>query len=354
MNVSVGIVCGACSRWSALKTLSCACGHSLLLERPALTRTSDAPATARDPVVEDGPSSLFSGALKRRDSSKNLPAAGEAIKPPPNMSLEEWMEQAKNFVCKACATAVPMGHKFCGRCGGVVPPEIVAARTQFFNQLQTVGRAKLILIRGDGAEGLSYQLNSDQHVVGREESDQVHLVFPDDRFVSPRHANLFYRGEQLFVKDEASINGVFLRVRGAIELAPGDRFLAGEQVFRVDPPEVVGEADLPDGTAFYASPFATMHFKITQLLEGGAAGVTICARAPQLQIGREGGDLNFPTDLYMSASHCKLEEAGGKITLTDLNSRNGTYVRLHEEHQLVHGDYIFIGRKLLRVEINAA
>ena len=82
--------------------------------------------------------------------------------------------------------------------------------------------------------------------------------------------------------------------------------------------------------------------------------MTVCARNSGLQIGREGGDLNFPTDLYMSGSHCKIEEAGGRLSLTDLNSRNGTYIRLKGEKDLAHGDYLFIGRKLLRVEITAA
>jgi hypothetical protein len=35
-----------------------------------------------------------------------------------------------------------------------------------------------------------------------------------------------------------------------------------------------------------------------------------------------------------------------------MDSRNGTYVRIHGERQLEHGDYVFIGRKLLRVEVN--
>ena len=56
----------------------------------------------------------------------------------------------------------------------------------------------------------------------------------------------------------------------------------------------------------------------------------------------------------MSASHCKIEEAGGKFTLTDLNSRNGTLRAPQGERELAHGDYLFIGRKLLRVEITAA
>jgi pSer/pThr/pTyr-binding forkhead associated (FHA) protein len=79
--------------------------------------------------------------------------------------------------------------------------------------------------------------------------------------------------------------------------------------------------------------------------------MAVCARGRALQIGREGGDLNFPGDLYMSASHCKIEEVNGKLTLTDLNSRNGTFIRLRAEKELAHGDYLFIGRKLLRVEV---
>ncbi len=82
--------------------------------------------------------------------------------------------------------------------------------------------------------------------------------------------------------------------------------------------------------------------------------MVVCARGQSLQIGREACDLNFPGDLYMSGSHCRIEEASGKYTLTDLNSRNGTYLRLKTERELAHGDYIFIGRKLLRVEITAA
>jgi len=81
--------------------------------------------------------------------------------------------------------------------------------------------------------------------------------------------------------------------------------------------------------------------------------MVVCARANALQIGREGGDLNFPGDLYMSGSHCRIEENGGKFSITDMNSRNGTYIRLKSERELGHGDYLFIGRKLLRVELNS-
>jgi pSer/pThr/pTyr-binding forkhead associated (FHA) protein len=276
-------------------------------------------------------------------SSATSPIAG-------GLSLEELMEQAKNFLCRSCSTQVPMGHKFCGRCGAAVPPEILNARTQFFGQLQMPGKAKLILIRGEGVEGLSYQLNAEQHIVGR----NGQLVFPDDPFVSPKHANLFYRNNKLVVRDEGSLNGVFLRVRGTVDVESGDEFLAGEQLFIVESPPKIGDGPSPDGTYFYTSPKHQFMFRVTQILQGGARGMSVLARTNALQMGREGGDLNFPNDLYMSASHCKIEEAGGKLTLTDLNSRNGTYLRIKDERELAHGDYLFMGRKLLRVEITAA
>ena len=257
------------------------------------------------------------------------------------------MEQAKNYVCRSCSTPVPLGHKFCGRCGASIPPEILALRTQFFGQLQMPGKAKLILIRGDGIEGLSYQLNAEQHMVGR--SGQI--VFPDDPFVSPHHANLFYRAGKLVVRDEASRNGVFWRVHGSFDISPGDQFLAGEQLFVVEGPPKTNDGPSPDGTYFYSSPKHQAHFKIIQILERGAPGMAVCARGRGLQIGREGGDLNFPGDLFMSAAHCKIEDTGGKLVLTDMTSRNGTYVRLRNERELNHGDYVFIGRKLLRVEL---
>jgi hypothetical protein len=140
-------------------------------------------------------------------------------------------------------------------------------------------------------------------------------------------------------------------VSSSAELIPGDYFLAGEQLFRVEGSPRPGDGPAPDGTYFYTSPKHQTQFKVVQVLEGGAAGMAVCARTTSLQIGREGSDLNFPTDLYMSATHCRVDEAGGKLTLTDLNSRNGTYVRLKTERELGHGDYLFIGRKLLRVEI---
>jgi pSer/pThr/pTyr-binding forkhead associated (FHA) protein len=264
------------------------------------------------------------------------------------------MEQAKNYVCRSCSTPIPSGHKFCGRCGAAVPPDILTLREEFYGSLQVPGRAKLIMIRSEGdpsMEGLSFALNANEHIVGR----QGHLNFPDDRFVSPKHANLFYREGALVVRDEGSLNGVYLRVRGAVDAQFGDMFIAGEETFRIDATPKASDHPEQDGTYFWSSPKRPSPFRIAQILVGGAAGNVVCARETGITIGREGGEMNFPSDVYMSATHARVDAdpSGSKLTLTDLNSRNGTYLRLRGERELAHGDYVFIGKKILRVEITA-
>jgi pSer/pThr/pTyr-binding forkhead associated (FHA) protein len=331
--LEIGIACGRCDTYSPMGTAACpACGNGLLLV-PRL-ETVPAPAEKADSNSRE----LVGG------SPVPAKSAGSERAP----SEEELMDQAKHYVCNSCMTPVPSAHKFCVRCGAPVPDEVVNLQARFYSDMQNPDKARLILIRGEGMDGLSYHLKADQHVVGR----TGQLEFPDDPFVSPKHANFFYRDGKLVVRDEGSLNGVYVRVRGAVELSAGDTFLAGEQLFRLDPTPKASDGADPDGTFFYSSPKYPSAFRLNQSLEGGAIGMTVCARGTTLVIGREDGDLNFPGDVYMSARHCTVEERDGKFLLTDHDSRNGTYVRIKTERPLTHGDYIFIGRKLLRVELN--
>jgi pSer/pThr/pTyr-binding forkhead associated (FHA) protein len=234
----------------------------------------------------------------------------------------------------------------------VVPPQILELRTDFFGAMQTPGKARLILIRGDaGSDGLSYLLQGTEHVAGRRDGQ---IVFPEDAWLSPRHANFVYRGDKLVVRDEGSKNGVYMRLRGQAVIEPGDSFLAGEQVFRLDRTPGDSAGPDPDMTYFYSSPRRPSPFRISQLLRGGGEGVVMCARENQATVGREDCDLNFPEDVFMSASHARIAVSpDGSFALIDNNSKNGTYLRIRGERELSHGDYVFLGKQLLRVEITA-
>jgi pSer/pThr/pTyr-binding forkhead associated (FHA) protein len=92
-------------------------------------------------------------------------------------------------------------------------------------------------------------------------------------------------------------------------------------------------------------------FEIVQQLRGGASGWVYRPDREIVSIGRENNDINFPDDPFISGRHAQLQWSGGVLTVTDLGSRNGTFTRVTGEHVLKHGDYVFLGQQLLRVEI---
>lgn len=273
-------------------------------------------------------------------------------KPARASTEEEPMEQAQGYVCAECSSPVPSGHKFCGACGATVPDDVQNMREEYFGRAQTPGTARLVVVRGQegSSEGMTYLLHGREHIAGRQGD---HVVFPDDPWVSPRHANFFYRDGSLVVRDEQSANGVYVRVTRPTPVSDGDRFLCGEQVFRVevtsDDPAGVGE----DGTYFYASPRRPSAFRLVQMLEGGADGMVCGAHDDVCRVGREQADLNFPHDIYMSGRHAHLEQRGDDTLLVDDGSRNGTYLKIRGEQALADGDYLFIGKELLRVDVTS-
>jgi pSer/pThr/pTyr-binding forkhead associated (FHA) protein len=92
--------------------------------------------------------------------------------------------------------------------------------------------------------------------------------------------------------------------------------------------------------------------KLIQRLRGGEIGMIYRARSDTITIGREGNDVNFLDDPFISGRHAQVSIAtDGQVTITDLSSKNGTFVRIDDEVQLAHGDYVFLGQQLLRVEI---
>lgn len=258
------------------------------------------------------------------------------------------MEQAKYLPCPSCQAPIPPGHKFCGRCGETTPRDILEPAVEYFGDLQDPSKASLVVIRGEGQDGLSYHLRATEHVIGKQGQIQF-----DDRFLAPRHANLYYRGTQLTLRDEKSPNGTYIRIRGKAKIAMGDTFVAGDQLFRVEPmPTVTDDADAT-GTYFFASPIKPAPFRVVQVLEGGAPGLTHCPKATKVTIGRHGCDLNVPSDKHLSLEHCSLERDADGFSLVDLDSKNGTFVRVKGDHTVDHGDYFMVGREVLRIELNA-
>ncbi len=220
--------------------------------------------------------------------------------------------------------------------------------TLFFGGAVQAARAKLTLIRGDGEDGVSFTLAGTDHLAGRGECP---ISFPDDPNLSPTHANFRYANNTLVVRDVGSLNGVYVRITGTVRIEAGTSLLVGEQVLVASP--AVAVEDLPDGegTYFSASMLRTATMEIVQQLRGGESGWVYRPTSDTVTIGREANDINFPDDPFISGRHAQLQYSQGVLSVTDLGSRNGTFVRVTGEHVLKHGDYVFLGQQLLRVEI---
>jgi hypothetical protein len=175
-----------------------------------------------------------------------------------------------------------------------------------------------------------------------------------DKFCYPEEGLLVMRGGQLFLDELQGGNGVFLRIRGAVELELGDEFVVGDQLLAVQKNPKADDGPAPDPTYFYSSPKWSSSFRVVQKFEGGAAGATALARGKALQIGASLGDMIFPEDPLISEQHCLVEDQAGSLVLTDLGSRTGVFVRVHGEQALQNGDELLVGRTRLLVDIPGA
>lgn len=351
--MDVGLVCDACSALTPIGVPQCArCGAAVALDpRPR--------GASRPPPLDTNgstPGRTVPGVAHGRD-------------------------------CPKCGTFVNAGTKFCGSCGHRMPVEAVfdvetrvgprpggaqgtpnpgsagtpqpgqkAGRsTLFFGGAVQSARAKLTLIRGDGEDGVSFTLAGQEHPAGRGDCP---ISFPDDPFLSPTHANFLYRASaqrgapsELVVRDEGSLNGIFVRIQGQVNLVPGATVLIGEQVLTVGNAKQAEDVPDQEGTYYSSSMPRPANLEVKQHLRGGTIGWVFRLEAEAVVIGREGNDINFPDDPFISGRHAELRNAGGVLSVTDLGSRNGTFVRVNGEQVLRHGDYVFLGQQLLRVEI---
>jgi len=104
--------------------------------------------------------------------------------------------------------------------------------TQLYASPHPAGPA-ITLERIFARRGVTEVYHRSQRVItlGRERCD---LSFPDDGFMSTRHARITRTDSGLLLEDTGSRNGTFVRARGERQLMHGDLLLLGEQVLRVE------------------------------------------------------------------------------------------------------------------------
>jgi pSer/pThr/pTyr-binding forkhead associated (FHA) protein len=112
------------------------------------------------------------------------------------------------------------------------PPSLVEHGVRFFGSAprEAWGRLRQLTIAGTTRD--VWHLTRPELVLGREEGD---VTFPDDEFMSRRHAAVKKIGSKARLEDLGSSNGTFVRVRGDRELKAGDLLRVGDQLLRYEP-----------------------------------------------------------------------------------------------------------------------
>lgn len=106
-----------------------------------------------------------------------------------------------------------------------------------FGSPAPVSRARLQQRTVEGLVRDVMYLVRDEFVVGREVGDRT---YPEDVFMSRRHATFRREGAGHVLQDLGSSNGTFVQVHGEHMLQDGDQFRIGHHLFRVDVPAPAG------------------------------------------------------------------------------------------------------------------
>ena len=152
----------------------------------------------------------------------------------------------------------------------------------------------------------------------------------------------------LFVVPQPGSQGVFRRLRGEETLADGDVILVGDIAARYTSlppaPAVDGLVQVVGGSANSAVG------RFTFLRRDGSDGPIHDLPAGKTIVGRTDGHLNFPNDGRLSRRHARLFSSERGVTIEDLGSRNGTYLRVRERTRLEPGDALRVGSAGLQIK----
>ena len=269
-----------------------------------------------------------------------------------------------NINCARCGTFWPQAYQFCGRCGGplhaanlapavpvsAIPPPPTGPAPSGPLPLASI---RLVVLRGVVSEGASFDIPIGQTAVGR----YGELPFPGDPLLADRHMVVDRSPETLDLVGIPGPSGVFRRLREPTLIRSGDVVFAGEQYLLVRsgdnvPFEPASGSDIPVET--FGTPLPPQRLHITQLLAGGLPGRVVSTDKDAVAVGRDGSDLAFPQDRFMSGKHLRFEATPtGHIQIIDVGSLNGTFVRVNRLPARLHkGDEILVGSLLFRVEID--
>ena len=189
--------------------------------------------------------------------------------------------------------------------------------------------AVLVRLIDRDVEAEQYILFTDRETsIGRRECD---ICFEADTSLANRHATVRPDGDGFVVCDESSRDGVFLHLTDGTgrAVAPGTIGRVGAQWI------VFGTTD---------DPLLLVHHDA----RGRQVGQHRLREGTQI-LGRAAPDITLTsTDMSLSRRHASVMVSGGTVYVRDLNSANGTFLKVDATARLSEGDILRLGHQTLR------
>lgn len=157
-----------------------------------------------------------------------------------------------------------------------------------------------------------------------------------DPYLDELHVRLLTDVDGVRVIDAGSRGGVWLRIDGAHWLRDGDWFRIGEQFLCYDAPA----EDAADRGSWGCIQLIDHELRFGPAIE----------IVDETVLGRAAPDVVLLHDPFVSAEHCRIVPDDRGLVLEDLDSSNGTWVRLCSGDLIPFGGVVAIGRSVYRVE----
>ncbi len=261
--------------------------------------------------------------------------------------------------CLSCGADIPPNFKFCGACGTSVaeagaalsspaPAKVDATSKPAPAPSDAAAVAHLIVIKPDGSEGAKIAITG-EIILGR---SSTHDVLKNDHFLSPEHASIKPVGNEFLVKDLGSLNGVFLRIKGKVEIRDADQIRIGQELLEFQTADGLKpiQPSPIDDTKAQGSRTQAVWGKLSLIAGPDVESLAYTLDTDEAIIGREVGKILFREDGFVSGKHAKVSKLDNSYFLKDLGSSNGTYLRMKTEQRIAKGDLVLMGQQLFRLD----
>jgi hypothetical protein len=210
-------------------------------------------------------------------------------------------------------------------------------------QLSARPQVTVQVVRADGGPEMSFALNKEEAIAGTVGD----ILLNKDPFIAPAQARFFFRGSRLMVEDVGGGNGIYIRLKAEHELDAGQEIRCGRQRLMLE----LLPAPQPATPKIWGSPSYGCRARLLQWLEGGIRGDAFPLKEGENRLGREVGDITFSGDAFVSGRHAVFLVSPGRVSIRDLGSSNGTFLRLSQPTALENGDQLLVGKQLLKLEV---